>query len=210
MSLRFFAFVLLMLAIPKSFAGLLLEPYIGAVGGSYSSETKAGGFSIGSPMDSKLSGSAYGGRVGFKFLAAWAAIDYMAMNMSIKYNKPSNTPDGSSSAQFIFADVGVDLPFLFRLYGGYGFSNYFKSTGNNSLGVSGEEVFKGGSAVKAGIGLSFIPFLSVNIEYIKPTYSKYALTSNGASLADGTADDNFKSVDQSITMVGLSFPFNLL
>ncbi len=210
MSLRLLAFVLLMLAIPKSFAGLLLEPYLGATGGTYSSEVKTGGFSIGSPMDSKLSGTAFGGRVGFKLLAVWAAVDYMAVNWAVKYDKPLATPDGTAKGQFIFADVGVDLPFLFRFYGGYGFSNYLKVSGNNSLGVQGEEILKGGSALKAGIGFSFIKFLSLNIEYIKPNYTNYAVSSNSVSVYDGTSDSNFKTLDQSFTMVSLSFPFSLL
>ncbi len=210
MYLRLFSFLFIMSVIPKSFAGLLIEPYVGANGGTYSSEIKTGGFSIGSPMDSKLSGTAYGGRVGFKLLAVWAAIDYMAVNWAVKYDKPLSTPDGTAKGQFIFADVGVDLPFLFRFYGGYGFSNYLKGTGNNSAGVAGEEVLKGGSALKAGIGFSFIKFLSLNLEYIKPTYTSYAVSSGGVSSFDGSADTNFKSLDQSFTMVSLSFPFSLL
>lgn len=210
MYLRLFSFLIIMVALPQSFAGLLLEPYVGAAGGTYSSEVKTGGFSIGSPMDSKLSGTAYGGRVGFKLLAVWAAIDYMAVNLAVKYDKPLGTPDGSAKGQFIFADVGVDLPFLFRFYGGYGFSNYLKASGNNSAGAAGEETLKGGSALKAGVGFSFIKFLSINLEYIKPTYTNYALSTGGVSFYDGSADTNFKSLDQSFSMVSLSFPFSLL
>ncbi len=209
MSARYLLFFLLVFAIPKSFAGLMIEPYLGIGSGSYTSTTRTGGFSIGSPMDSKINGGMVGARLGYKFLGFWTALDYTGAAWEVKYDKPASTPAGKAAGQFIFADVGFDFPFLFRVYGGYGFSNTLKIVGNNSLGNPGEETLSGGSAVKAGLGLTFLPFLSINIEYIKPTFSKYALNVSGLSMTDTTVDSNFSALDLSVTMLSVSFPINL-
>ncbi len=209
MSVRFLVFFLLVFSIPKSFAGLMFEPYLGIGSGTYSSTTKPGGFSLDSPMDSKISGAMLGARLGYKILGFWTAIDYTGVAWDLKYDKPASTPNGKAAGQFIFADVGFDFPFLLRAYGGYGFSNTLKVVGNNSLGIPGEEVLSGGSAIKAGVGFTFLPFVSINIEYIKPTFSKYALSASGVSLTDGSADSNFSALDLSVTMLSVSFPINL-
>ncbi len=209
MSARYLLFFLLIFAIPKSFAGIMIEPYLGIGSGAYSSTTRPGGSSIGSPMDSKISGGMVGARLGYKFLGFWTALDYTGAAWEVKYDKPASTPAGKAAGQFIFADVGFDFPFLFRVYGGYGLSNSLKIVGNNSLGIPVDETFSGGSAIKGGVGFTFLPFFSINIEYIKPTFTKYALNVSGVSTVDGTVDSNFSALDLSVTMLSLSFPINL-
>src|SRR5688500_19394 len=73
--------------------------------------------------DSKVTGSVYGARLGFKVLLFWIAADYLGTSGTLKYNKPENRENESFNSDHAFVDVGVDLPFLFRAWVGTGVYN---------------------------------------------------------------------------------------
>lgn len=186
-------------------AGILIEPYAGYGGGSYLAQTKT------NPIfyDGATSGGMFGGRLGLSFLGAWVAADYMSTSPTMTNAKPIGPTSASVKNNMLFVDAGFDLPFLFRFWGGYGVSNYQKIS-YQLLGAPVEEVFKGGSAVKFGIGFKLALFFSINLEYIKPTFSKYEITTNGVSAGETDMGTQFSSSKQDMASISLSFPLNLL
>jgi hypothetical protein len=161
-------------------AGFLLEPYIGYAAGTLSGSSSVAGVTV---TGGDATGVGYGARVGYALPLVWFAADYTMYNLTIKTGSASNSGTGTNLA----ADVGVSLPFV-RLWGGYTVGREIKS--NN-------QTYKG-KGLKAGIGLSFIPMLSINLEYLMTTYDAIAITGAGnVTLKDNTA------------FVSVSVPFDL-
>lgn len=197
-------------------AGILIEPYGGIHTGSLSS-TKNPTTGIYWTNDNPTgiegmanSGGFVGGRLGLSFLGVWIAGDYVTISGNMRYDKPVGRGDGSFSGNYGFVDVGIDFPFLLRLWGGYGFSNSLLIKWTDRQGNNHSDSFKGGTAVKAGLGFSFLYFLSINFEYIKPTYKNVVWDAEGQNYLDKELDYQYNSFDQSYYMMSLSFPLNLL
>lgn len=145
-------------------ADLMVEPYLGYQVGTlfntsgnteYSSSTK---------------GTLTGLRLGYLAPALlWVALDYQ---VGVAGKVSSSSVDVDNDRSNFFLDVGVNLP-LIRAWAGYGFNNSvtIKPSGANSSN------FSGGSMLKAGVGTTIFPFVSVNLEYVVGNYSSYPASS---------------------------------
>lgn len=185
-----FAIVATTLLTQHCYAGILIEPYLGYAAGSVDTKSTAN-----VSVSNVQTASTYGLRLGVKVLMAWLAMDYMASNGTA-------TPD-DSSAKFDFsttslgATAGVNLILGLRLFAGYGFSN------DLTLKKTAGDVSAKGTYTKAGIGISPIPFLSFNLEYIMSKYSKVNI-GTGKGLED--LETNYKSFDNNTLMATVSIP----
>lgn len=202
----FLFFLFSLISYTPAQAGILIEPYVGYGSGTYASSFKTST----TTYDTTTSGAMYGGRLGLSFLGLWLAADYTSTSPSVTFAKPADTSKGSAISNMAFIDAGFDFPFLFRFWGGYGVSNYQKINYQSSAGLPMEVKFKGGSAVKAGLGFKLAYFFSVNFEYIKPTYTKYEVITDGVSAGEADVDTDFSELKQDMYSVSISFPLNLL
>jgi hypothetical protein len=150
--------ITLSLAAVSAHAGLLIEPYLGYQAGSLKTTEGSMGANPNTAHDDTSSGLTFGGRLGITFPLLFIAADY------------STTNGKSGSDNMILnqlgATAGLAVPF-FRAYLGYSFMNDAKlqrSTGDVTLS---------GSALKAGVGFTGLPFISLNLEYIMNTFNKY-------------------------------------
>jgi opacity protein-like surface antigen len=172
-------------------ASLMIEPYIGYQMGSLNA------VNIAAPADSttgSLNGTAFGGRLGFRFFIPWIALDYQHLSGKMKPNNSLlNTSTATQSS--LGAVVGVDLP-LIRVWGGYGFTNDL-SAKDDVTGVT--DKYKG-SYTKAGVGFTFLPLVSLNVEYQINDYSKF----NGDDI-----NTTFSKFDHKAVMVSVSLPLHL-
>ena len=179
-------------------AGLLLEPYIGyETGGGKATYTSDATQSY----TNKATGSTVGARVGYKLpLMFWLAADYSMTSGSDKYefvdSNLNESPNFNRTS--LYATVGMDFVILVRGYVGYSLSN------ENKLKFSAGEVTAKGSAYKVGLGFTGLPFVSINAEYVKYTY-----TDLSGALGSGKVSDLYSSFDNSAVMLGVSVPFNL-
>ena len=187
-------------------AGILIEPYGGYASGTISNTQKASPFTAG---EGTVAGSVVGGRLGYSFLGLWVAGDYMSLAPNLAITKPSATAGLTSTSRYAFVDVGFDFPFLLRVWGGYGVSNYLRLTYADATG-SYEDIATGGTAAKFGVGLSFLMFCSLNVEYINPSFKTISNNKNGSSVFSGDVDARYSNYNAPFTVVTLSFPFNLL
>jgi hypothetical protein len=151
------ALSLSLVALPAQ-AGLLIEPYLGYQFGNLKTTDGAMGASPNTGHSDSTSGLTLGGRLGLTLPLVFIAADYST----------TNGKSGSDNAILnqLGATAGLSLPF-FRAYLGYSFMNDLKvqpSTG---------EVTLSGSALKAGVGFTGLPFLALNLEYIMNTFNKY-------------------------------------
>ena len=119
----------------SSFAGLLIDPYIGA--GTHKTT-----FDLNTDVDDSSDNlSTVGSRVGLSFLLLSAGIDYEMQKV-----------DGDAVTNMsVF--VGVDLPVLLRFWGEYFLSSDVEDA---------DYEFKNGYAV--GVGFTGLPFVSLNLE----------------------------------------------
>ena len=178
-------------------AGLMIEPYLGYQMGQVKSKA------VGSSTEytDNSSGATLGARLGYKFLLPWVALDYSTWNGTAKVDPAlsgGRNYDFNRTAMAIV--VGADLPIGLRVYGGYGFSD---STIVKSTSSSPDTKFTG-THTKAGLGFSLIPFVSLNAEYIMPTYKK---------VDDGTTNAELSTIYSSFShntvLISLSVPFSL-
>lgn len=190
----------LLFATATARAGLLIEPYVGALSGTAITDTKSGEF-----FDAKSSGSVYGARLGWSVLWFWVAADYLGVSGNLKYNKPSGELDDTFTADHTFIDVGVDLPLLFRFWGGVGLNNKSKLVSKDeTTSETSETIFKGTTAVRAGLGIKILMFFSVNLEYVKPTFTKYESSDSSDDISKV-----YSRFDQEMTFLTVSFPLDL-
>jgi hypothetical protein len=178
-------------------AGVLLEPYIGYefAKNAVSKVT----YVVGSDAGGTTNGSTYGLRLGYKLpVLAWVALD---ASMGTGKFKPDNvfdfTDDQTSDRTVLGVTAGIDLPIFLRVWAGYGFSDQMSL--KDSAGT--KDTFKG-TNTKIGIGLGFIPFVSVNIEYIMRKYT------DGTLATGETFSSVYSKAEQTSTMISISAPFN--
>ncbi len=186
---QLFILILAFLIIKPASAGLLIEPVVG-----YNFQD----FKINkSPLnEEKSTGTSYGGRLGYQKLGFQLGLDYLNSTLNVDesdYKSPLKT---SEFAGF----VGFEFPILLRAYAGYIFSATGSTTADYSDGKGKQKVeLSNGSGMKAGIGFTMLPFVDINVEYRKGTFS---------DLKMGTTKET-KDTDYSSIMVGISLPFVL-
>lgn len=173
-------------------AGILIEPYLGYEMGNVKSTSATPGSA---EETDTANGVGYGLRLGYKFLIPWVALDYTAGSGKTKDDAGVES-DATKSA--LGAVVGANLP-LVRFWAGYGFSNTltFKET-------AGDTKFKG-TYTKVGLGFGFIPFVSLNAEYIINNYNKIELPVYG----ERDKSEFFSSLKHDAVFISISAPFNL-
>lgn len=157
MKLKLMAAAILACLSTSSFAGLMLEPYLGT--GQYATS-----FDSSLLTDSEADGESYttvGGRVGYSFLLVSAGLDYELMSLD----------DASVTNTGFF--VGVDLPILFRFYGKYIFNSNFD---DDDIDLD----FENGTVV--GVGFTGLPFVVINLEVSSLNYT-FDLSGNDVDAA---------------------------
>ncbi|MDG0815857.1 outer membrane beta-barrel protein [Bdellovibrio svalbardensis] len=156
-------------------ANIMIEPYLGYETGKNTDP------------DGKTSGTVIGGRLAYKApVMFWAGLDGA-------FETGTNKPDSNAltNSDFkrttLYAVVGVDLPILFRVWAGYGFSDELKLETTPSM--------KGtGTNYKFGLGFTALPFVSLNAEYIK------------GKLTGGDIHDNFPDAQNESVVLSVSLP----
>lgn len=191
---KFFAIYVLLMAlqVQQANAGVLLEPYIGYEQAPMDVVTVT-------PTDVSAtdSGMFYGVRAGYRFAdGLWLGAEYSAGSGNGK-PKDATQADSTYSKSAMSAVVGYDHG-DFRVWGGYGLSDKmtFKDT-------TGETNFTG-TNYKLGVGYKPVPSMSVNLEYLVPTYTKYNM--NGGTDAD--VSTMFSKMSGSSTQLSVSMPFD--
>jgi opacity protein-like surface antigen len=179
-------------------AGILVEPYLGYQSGTakytYDSSIPVIG---GQSSTDTMTGTAYGLRLGYKFLLPWVALDYTGGSGKTKMDLLDTTSDYTSSSLGITA--GVDLPII-HPYAGYGFNHQVTVKGTAST----NEMKLKGTYLKAGVGLGFIPFVDIKLEYQINNFTK---VDTGSGEQDKSA--LFSDLSSNTFMIGVSLPLNL-
>lgn len=131
-----------------SHADLMVEPYLGYEMGTGSQGSN----------DFKVTGTDLGLRLGYDTgVMFWAALDYTMGSLTLD---PDTGASDDGKRTSLAAVVGLDLPVLFRVWAGYGFSNEMKfDTGTWK-----------GKYTKFGVGFTALPFVSLNLEVINDTW----------------------------------------
>lgn len=182
-------FPLLLAVAQPAQAWLYIEPYGGYVGGSSSQDSELEDLAA-NPTTSKLNsttattGSAYGGKLGLSFGPIAFGGDYMASQMDLFANSKDTVTSLGAFAQLSLIIIKFNGTMFF------------------SSKTIGEQSNASGNGYKAGIGLSFLPLIDLNIDYLSLNY-----TSASSNKPKGT----FKSYSQSTgaVLVTLSIPIAL-
>ncbi len=189
-------FALSIFLITPAKAELLLEPVVGynlGLNGKIHEADLGGGVTVQEDKFSGGGGPAFGGRVGFQKLGFQVGLDYL----NSKINPDDKAFKGALNINEWAAFVGFEFPILFRVYGGYIFSA--DGTGKTKGPPDEKLTMKNGSGLKAGIGFTLLPFLDINLEYRRGTFSEWK---SGSTKVDG-------DIDYSTYMIGLSLPFTI-
>ncbi|MGE5086816.1 MAG: hypothetical protein ACM3MG_10985 [Bacillota bacterium] len=162
-------------------AGVMIEPYLGYEMGS----------SSGGSLDAKTSFTNFGARLAWRApVMFWLGLD-ANIGMSGKI-KPDTGSDFDSKRTTYYAVAGIDLPILLRGWVGYGFSNTFKNEDVTNSKWTGK-------TTKIGVGFTGLPFISLNLEYLKDTVDK---------IESDLGTNNSPNVDHSSYMLSVSLPLN--
>lgn len=177
---------------------LFVEPYVGYGLGGGMSLTAAG-----TSLDLlNYKGIGLGARAGFHLGVVFVGADY-----SYYPTLATSYPNGAASVAFgtatyngendklsrLGAVLGVNIPVLpIRAWVGY---NPMEKLGDNTLTLNGR-------SFKAGLGLTPLPFISLNVEYILSTYT--------SSTADGVSQDidSSASLTSKMILVSASVPLS--
>jgi hypothetical protein len=134
----------------NTFAGILIDPYVGFGNSTTTLDQASGSYSD----DSTDSVSAVGGRLGYSFLLLSAGIDYQMA--TIDDAKRTNTS----------AFVGFDLPILLRVWAEYTLSSQIDDDDlDSNIDISLD------SGYSVGIGFTGLPFVSINLEVEQHNYT---------------------------------------
>ncbi len=179
-------------------ADLLIEPVVGysmGLNGAFQKGTTSpGGLSTTKDSFSGGGGTSFGGRLGYQKLGFQIGADYLHSSI----NPDDKAFKGNLSVDEWAAFVGFEFPILLRVYAGYIFSA--EAQGKYvSAGTTQKLTMKDGSGMKAGLGFTLLPFLDINLEYRRGTFSEWKA---GAVKVNG-------DVDYNIYMIALSLPFTI-
>jgi hypothetical protein len=197
---KYLVFVLFgFLAVPAT-ASLLVEPHLGYESSAVAVNTVA------TPWENdgfRTTGMSLGLRLGYKLPAVvWFAGDIDRSTGSITWvDSTANNTAGDFTRQDLYLVAGVDFPIFLRAWAGYGFSS------SNELkysGFSNTEKFSG-TAMKAGIAFTGLPFINITGEVIMRTMKDYKNMS-GTTTSVSSVFSTFKDAG---VRIGLSIPFYL-
>lgn len=139
-----FAVITVVSLVSNSFAGLLIDPYVGV--GQLKST-----LDIASNSDDESgTSSVVGSRLGYSFLLLSAGVDFEM----VKSKLGDDDTDVTNTSFF----VGVDMPILVRAWAEYFVNSKFELDGDKDY----EFEFKDGFGV--GLGFTGLPFVSINLE----------------------------------------------
>ncbi|MGK0366890.1 MAG: hypothetical protein ACI9QD_000020 [Thermoproteota archaeon] len=158
-------------------AGFLVEPYVGYGITAFEHDS--------SSLEFAVNGASYGFRGGATWMGFFAALDYEIGSRSLELESGSTSITlADYDMTNIGLTVGYNVPVLpLRVYGKY--------ITNSSFEASSTE-FEG-DGIGFGLGLTFLPFVDINIEY-----RTYDLEVSNSAYSG-----------KEITL-GLSLPFDLL
>jgi hypothetical protein len=183
-------------------AGFMAEPFLSYDMGTSKITTGAATVVPGAEASSKVTGTSLGARLGYRFPNGVSlAAEYTTGSGKIK-SDTAGVADEDSSKTAMGAVVGYDRG-MFRVYGGYGFTDEMTE---KTTGASGDIKFKG-TNYKLGVGVMPIRHLSINFEYIVPKYTKYS-DATTTSDTDIISDTYLAKFDTSITAISISAPFD--
>ena len=158
MSLIRFFFLLLILLPTQGITGILVEPYLGYTSLKSSGTLKYTGIDA-DLEETTIKGPIYGARLGGGLSNFAAGIDFMKGSLDEEGDDSSMTNLGA------FAMVSF---LTFRLWGTY----LFSSSRTVIVDDSNTEGELKGTGLKAGLGWSILPYLSLNLEYMTLNYTK--------------------------------------
>lgn len=182
---RLFILVLAFFIIKPASAGLLLEPVLG-----YSMLTRLKTDTPGQGSE-KGAGPSLGGRIGYQNLGFQLGLDYLRTTYNMKNDDFKDDLNASEWAGF----VGFEFPVLLRVYAGY----IFSANGESQVGNGTKVTVSEGSGMKFGVGFTGLPFIDINLEYRRGTYSEFKVGG-----VKSNVDTDFNAY-----MISLSLPFVL-
>lgn len=178
-----------------------IEPYLGYQFGTYTGESVAetGSGDITFDVDDDQTGVAYGGKLGWGMLGFSFGVDYMKGMITSKGG--GVTTDYDVSALGAYAEF--TFPIMLSVSASYFFD--YKMVGDSS-GEDSVDTTDSGNGFKVGVGFTFLPFISLNIDYIVANIDDIELDD-----AKGVDIDKFKSADSTVKniMIGISLPIDL-
>jgi hypothetical protein len=182
-------------------AGIHIEPYIGYQLGSYSGDAVAKTSSVDASIeiDGSQSGLAYGGKLGWGVLGLSAGLDYMKATIESDGDETSTDYDVSALGAY----ASFTFPILLSVSGTYFFD--YEMVGDSS-GTGAVNTTDSGNGFKVGIGFTFLPLVSINLDYIVANIDDVKLDNN-----KGEDVEKIKNADAQVKniMIGLSLPFDL-
>lgn len=187
--MKFAQLILLVLAflmIRPTEAGVLIEPLVGFNANSKIEVDTAGGEKASGGM-----GLGYGGRLGYQNYGFQLGVDYLNSSIDMDDSEFKKNVDTSEWAAF----VGFKFPILVKVYAGY----IFSATGETKDQNGGKMDFNDGTGVKVGVGTTLLPFLDINLDFRRGTFSEKKV--------GGVKTD--VDTDYSAYMLSVSLPFNL-
>lgn len=172
------AMLTLAIAPTAALADILIEPGIAYRTGSYDGGTGNTG---------KVSGVGLSARAAYSFVMVFAGLD-------LAYNFGTYSPDSGSSGDITAVTagpvVGVSLPALpLRFWAAYLLWDY--ATQKTSSTPAVDQIISG-TGLKIGGGYTIIPLLSVNLEYVMHTHTKF---DNKAAGVSGDLPTSVKGTD---------------
>lgn len=191
----------LLLFTSNSFAGFLVEPFVGF--GIGSAEYKSGS----QTADNTYTGPQMGARLGYSFLGLMGGLEYRKTSGSLSYDSHSgggtwanSGTDQDYSGTELGAFIGYELPILLRAYVGYTFSTKWELDNNSTwIGAAGDEL--SGNTTTLGVGFTGLPFVSLNVEFRMIALEDYKDVSAGT---ETTTDYSSNEV-----VFGVSLPLDL-
>ncbi len=184
---QLFILILAFLIIKPASAGVLIEPVLGYNFGGFEVDSSGG-------EDQDFSGPAFGGRLGYQNLGFQLGVDYLRSSLNVDDNAYKEDLTASEWAAF----VGFEFPILLRVYAGYIFSANAETDFDTGPTTDKLELMNG-TGMKLGVGFTGLPFVDINFEYRKGTFSEFKL--------DGDKDN--VDTDYNAFMIGVSLPFVL-
>ncbi len=162
--LSFFVSSVLFFSIVAS-ADIFIEPWVGYEGGTFKFDGASTAMSSSTtpPTSGTITGSNFGGRLGFKFLGFMVGGEYSYAGLSEKPSSGSSLSQKSTDGGVF---VGFNFPMLLRVY-----ATYFVSSSATVDTYVGDF---SGSGYRAGVGFTGLPFVVINVEAIGRDYNKYS------------------------------------
>ncbi len=150
-------------------ADLLLEPFVGYM--------PSGTIKVGA-SEENLSGAVFGARVGWSSaLGLMLGVDYTTGML-----KDADAPKSDLTPKNLGAFVGWDFPLLLRVWGVLGIKDSVDAESTSSK-VS----YDGTTSLKLGVGLTTLPFISLNAEYLVAEYESGAVKTKTSGIIVGAS-----------------------